>query len=488
MVMNSCISGREAAVRRVKGTGQRGFTLIELMIALLISLLILLGLVSLFVNMSRNTSELKKANEMIENGRFSLQALASELEHTAFWGGYIPQFDNLVYDFIPSDAPTAVPNPCAAFATWDAAYITNLIGVPIQSTDTLPAGAGCLTPLAQRGGTDVVAVRHLEQCVPGAADCDADVAGRLYMQSTRCQLELLAGQTVSATAGTIELDINAATGHPATATNKYTGTMIRIIDGAAAGSVRWITAYDDATRVATVTPNWAITPAAGTTYAFDYVFGTASFPLHTRTCVGTGTPAVQPIVSGPLSPKRRFLSSIYYVTDVAHPDRPADVVPTLVRTSLNLAGGAIAHQAPVQLVSGVDRFRIELGIDDTSDSGAAVDYTVARTWASTTVYDSPTNRGDGSPDRYVRCTTAAPCTALDYANAVVAKIYVLIRSRDRTPGYTDNKTYCVGQLNLDGTCPAAALFDPPAADEDYQRHLFTTTVRLTNVSGRRETP
>lgn len=486
MDMTSSMFGVSAARREMGSHQQRGFTLIELMIALLISLLILLGLVSLFVNMSRNTSELKKANEMIENGRFSLQALAGELEHTAFFGGYIPQYDNLVYDFVPVDAPTAVPNACAAFATWNSAYIANLIGVPLQSTDTLPAGAGCLGPLAQRGGTDVVVVRHLEQCVPGAADCDADVAGRLYMQSTRCQLELLAGQAVSATASTIELDLNAAAGHPATATNKYQGTMIRIIDGAAAGQFRWITAYDDATRVATVTPNWAITPAAGATYAFDYVFGTATFPLHNRTCVGTGTPAVQPIVSGPLSPKRRFLSNIYYVSDYAHPDRPGDVIPTLVRSSLDLAGGAIAHQAPVPLVNGVDRFRIELGIDDTSDSGAAVNYTAARTWANAAIYDSPTNRGDGSPDRYVRCTTAAPCTAADYANAVVAKIYIVIRSRDRTPEYIDNKTYCIGQLNLDGTCPAAAQYDP--VDDDYQRHLFTTTVRLTNVSGRRETP
>lgn len=466
---------------------ERGFTLVELMVALVLSLLIVLALVTLFVNMSRNSAELKKANDMIESGRFSMQALTTEIEHAGFWGGYVPQFDNLVNDDIPGDAPTAVPDPCTPYASWDADYINNLIGVPIQTTDTLPAGTGCLSPLSKRAGTDVVVVRHLERCLPGTTNCDADVAGRPYMQYSRCQLERLAGSPVSATASTVVLDADSSSGHPALV-NKFKGTMIRIVAGPGAGQFRWITAYDDASQTATVSPNWLTVPTSASTYAFDYVFGAGSYPLHTRECVGTGTPPtdVMPLTGGPLAPKRRFLSNIYYVTDVAHPDGGSDVVPTLVRASLNLSGGVIAHQAPAPLVSGVERLRVELGIDDVSDSGAAVDYTAARNWADPNVQVSPTNRGDGSPDRYVHCTAAAPCTANDYANAVVAKIYVLVRSRDRTPGYTDTKTYCIGQLNLDGSCPAAAQV--AAANDNYQRHLFTTSVRLINISGRRETP
>lgn len=487
-------SGRSRRVRWTASSLPGGFTLVELMIALVISLLILLGLVTLFVNMSRNTTELKKANEMIENGRFAMQALTSEIEHAGYWGGYVPQFDNLVYDGVPLDGPTAIPDPCAAYGpiatpAWTTPYVLNLIAVPIQTTETLPAGAGCLSPLAKRAGTDVVVVRRLEECETGVGACDAAVAGRLYMQSSRCQLEQFAGMPISATAGTVELDANAAAGHPTTgpeSVNKYKGTMIRIVGGTGMGQVRWITVYNDATRVATIAPDWTITPDSTSTYAFDYVLGTAAFPLHARACVGTGTPAVQPLTDGPLAPKQRFMSTIFYVSDYANPDRPGDVIPTLVRSSFEFAGGTNAHQAPVPLVSGVERFRVELGIDNLSDTGAAVDYTVARLWANPAIFDTPTNRGDGYPDTYIHCSAATPCTATDYANAVVAKLFVLIRSRDRTPGFTDNKTYCLGTLNLDGTCPAAAQV--AAANDDYQRHLFTTTVRLVNISGRRETP
>lgn len=460
----------------------RGFTLIELMIALLVSLLLLLGLTGLFVGMSRSSDELKKANDLIENGRFAAQALASELSHSAFWGGYVPQFDSLVEGGVPVDAPTAIPNPCLAYSAWDAGHVTNLIGVPIQTSDVLPSGAGCLSPLVKRAGTDVVITRNLDRCVPGTANCDADVLGRLYMQSTQCVPELNIQIVASATANTLVLVPAKSSGIDGV----YKGIMIRIKSGTGAGQVRYVTGYVGATRTATVAPAWTVVPDTTTVFAADYVLGNALHPLHTRACVGTGTPPALPITGGPFSPKRRFQSNIYYISEFPHPNRPGETIPTLVRSSIDLAGGVIAHQAPTPLVSGIEVLRIQLGIDDFSDSGAAVDYTVGRIWSDPNNQVSPINRGDGSPDRYVRCTTAVPCTANDLANAVSAKIYVLVRARDRTPGYVDNKTYCLGELNLDGSCPADSLI--AAANDAYQRHMFSTNVRLINVSGRRETP
>jgi len=66
------------------------------------------------------------------------------------------------------------------------------------------------------------------------------------------------------------------------------------------------------------------------------------------------------------------------------------------------------------------------------------------------------------------------------------KIYVLARSRDKTPGYTDTKTYCLGETAADGSCPAANQI--AAANDQYKRHVFSSSVRLINISGRRETP
>ena len=89
----------------------------------------------------------------------------------------------------------------------------------------------------------------------------------------------------------------------------------------------------------------------------------------------------------------------------------------------------------------------------------------------------PSNRGDGVPETpFVRCTTAVPCTAAQLANTVVVKIYVLARNSASTAGYTDAKTYSLGSTTLG------------PFNDGFRRHVFQTTVRLNNISGRRATP
>jgi type IV pilus assembly protein PilW len=61
-------------------------------------------------------------------------------------------------------------------------------------------------------------------------------------------------------------------------------------------------------------------------------------------------------------------------------------------------------------------------------------------------------------------------------NVAAVKLYVLTRANLATPGYTDTKTYTLGSTTLG-----------PFSDS-FKRHVFSTTVRLINVSGRRETP
>jgi len=459
----------------------RGFTLVELMIAMTISLVILAALVSVFVNMSRSTNEMAKTNSLIENGRFAIQLLQDDLVHAGYWGGYIPQFDNLTSTTVPGDAPTAVPDPCAAYSTWDSIYRINILGTPVQAYDTLPAGAGCLSPLAQRANSDVLVVRHAETCVPGVGNCDAAVAGRLYLQVPSCAAETNAGTARLATSNSITLASSASS-----VDGDYVGMSIRTVAGVGLGQTRTISAYSGSSKVATVSTAWTVIPDNTTTYAFDYMLGTNTYPLHTRNCVGTGSPATLPVTSGTLADKRRWVSNIYYITNVVNPDHPAEVIPTLVRSQFDFAAGTLAQQAPLAMIDGIDAFRVELGIDNISKSLAAVNYAQAIIWQDPTNQVLPTNRGDGAPDIYKRCTTAIPCTAADLANVVAVKIYVLARSRDKALGYTDTKTYCLGATASDGTCPAASLV--AAANDSYKRHVFTSSVRLINISSRRETP
>lgn len=459
----------------------RGFTLVELMISMVISLLILAALVSMFVNTSSSNRELEKINGLLESGRFAAQLLQEDLVHAGFWGGYVPEFDDLSSVVDPPDAPSGIPDVCQAYNTWNSSYRSNLLGIPVQSADVLPAGPGCVAPLAQKAGTDVLIVRHAETCVPGVGNCEPDAAGRLYLQPSLCTAETNAGTAQGGTGNSLTLSANASA-----VDGIYAGLTLRTVSGTAAGQVNSIVAYNGGTKVATMSSPWTFIPDSTTTYAFEYVLGTSSFPLHQRNCVGTGTPATLPVTAGAIADKRLFVSDLYYVHDFPHPDRPGETIPTLVRSRLDFAGGALAHQAPVALIEGVEGFRVELGIDNRSDTGAAVDYTNAIAWADPAIKTSPTNRGDGAPDEFVRCTTATPCTSAQLTDVVAVKLYILARTRDRTPGHLDDRSYCLGEYDPDGTCPAANTL--AAANDNYRRHVFSTSVRLVNISGRRETP
>lgn len=377
---------------------QAGFTLVELMISMAIGLLIVLALITLLINVNRNNSEMSKTNRVIENGRFALQLLQADISHAGFLGGYVPQFDDLSLgtSVVPADVPTAVPDPCLVYTTpWTAAYKGNLIGIAVQGYE-IPAvvPSPTLSVCADRvtnpkASTDVLFVRHAENCVPGVGDCPALTTGELYFQAARC------GTAVPSPAYALESDA-------------------------------------------------------------------ALLTLQNRDCATTAE-------------LRKFVSSLYYVRDYAV--TAGDGIPTLMRSQFGLSGGTLGHKTAEALIEGIEGFRVEFGIDNISDSAEAVDYTSAINWADAASLTSPRNRGDGIPDNaYVRCTTATPCTAAQLMNAVAVKLYVLVRSEKTTPGYSDAKTYQMGSTTLG------------PFNDAYKRHLFAQTVRLINISARRETP
>ncbi|MGN6389264.1 MAG: PilW family protein [Burkholderiaceae bacterium] len=465
---------RDGALRQRK---PGGFTLIELMIAITLSLLLVLVLTTLFLNISRANTEMGKTNGQIESGRFAMQILQSDIEHAGYWGSYVPQFDDLTLPagILPGDAPTAVPNPCLAFnaTNWTAAYKTNLIGIPIQAYDDVPTGCG--TVIANRkAGTDILVVRHAETCKVGDPNCEADTTGKIYFQSSLCSPTAQAGTTTTIT-------LNASSSG---ADNAYQNMTIRTLYGSGSNpqQARTIQSYAGSTKIATVTPAWTTSPDNTTVYsldATDYVLDTAGFTERAKDCA-TATE------------KRKFVSDIYYVRDYAV--TVGDGIPTLVRSQYDLAAGTVQPQPVVPVVSGIEGFNVELGIDSKSRCGTAVDYTTAlatapndlRDPATCTVNASntskntvPPNRGDGIPDGdFVRCTTAAPCTAAQLANATQVKVFLLARSEEASPGYTGNagKTYALGSTTLG-----------PFTDQ-IKRHVFSSTVRVVNVSARRETP
>lgn len=388
------------------------------MISLVIGLLIVLALLTLLINVNRNNSELTKTNRVIENGRFALQLLEADVSHAGFWGGFVPGFDDLSNAAVPTDAPTEIPDPCPAeFAGGTA------------STFATP------TYVANLIGIPVQAY-EIPAVVPSPtlSVCASKV---VRPQPKTDVLFVRHVETQSCVAG--------AAGCPASAGDLYF-QMNSCLDSTSPG-------YSTTSYVLATT--------------------TTAFTLYQGSC----TPAV-PIAAastGTRAQLRQYVSNLYYVRDYAV--TVGDGIPTLMRSQFGLSSGVLQYRGAEALVEGIEGFRVELGVDSTSATGAAVNHAQAVSFPDPTRLVRPSNRGDGYPDgSYVHCTTATPCTTAQLTNTVAMKIYVLVRSENKTAGWVDDKTYTLGSTTLG-----------PFNDQ-YKRHLFTQTVRLTNVSTRRETP
>lgn len=388
---------------------QRGFTLIEMMVAVTIGLLIMVGVLSLYLNLRRTNDGMANTNALIENGRFAIQVLQEDLEHAGFWNGYVPPFDDLSFSDIPPAAgtfggvPNVLPPACGSFSTWTLQQKAALVGVAVQTYPAPPSEcSGIVTD--QQPNTDIVVVRHVDTCVPGIGNCKTQGVlgdGSVYFQVSSCD-----SQSISPV------------------------------------------------------PNPPPPAESPSSYVLDT--NASVFTLHKLNCVT-------------LAEVRKFVTNLYYVRSYAV--TKGDGIPTLMRSQFDSG----ATQAAVPMVEGVEAFRIELGIDYLTRSGNTVSYTAysnAIDWSDGTMAP-PRNRGDGSPDSFIHCGTKAsddPCTVGTLVNVVGAKLYILVRSRATTPGYTSTKTF-----------PSALGWTIPTGD-GYQRHLFTSSATLINVSRRRQTP
>jgi type IV pilus assembly protein PilW len=175
--------------RAINAKLPRGFGLVELMVSMAIGLVIIAALVALFMGTSRNNREMATANSVIENGRFAIQLLEDDLVHAGYWGTWVPRFDNPTVQVAPGDAPAAVPDPCLAYdpGDWDAAYYSNLIGIPVQVYEADDAGLPCGVVIERAvPDSDVLVVRHAETCVPGVGECEADIDEQIYIQASLC--------------------------------------------------------------------------------------------------------------------------------------------------------------------------------------------------------------------------------------------------------------------------------------------------------------
>lgn len=188
------MSGQWQGGRASSTRAQRGFSLIELMIAMLLSLVLLAGVTTLVVSMSRTHNDMQGKSELFDNGRYATTYIADDIRHAGFYGSY----GNVSMD--PS--LSSLPDPCAT----SAATIETHLGLALQGYDN-PSDASsvsCLASANHVSGTDILVTRRAAR---DATAVDSLTDGAIYIQGGPTGYVLAAAEgTTSDDEATFDLD------------------------------------------------------------------------------------------------------------------------------------------------------------------------------------------------------------------------------------------------------------------------------------------
>lgn len=329
--------------------GQRGLTLIELMLAIVLGFLISAVVLSLYINTSRSLAQNERYAWMQENARFALRVLSEDLAMADFWGRVVAT-DTITTNV---SSPTGDCGIDIDIFNGDSALLFNNYHDPAAIEHFTP----CATITADvRPSTDVVAVKRVEGSFTASTFVDAaDVDG----DSDTTEILTLGDSDLND--GTVYL--------------RSTGSAGTFVDDADPGNP----------------------PATGQT---DWQY----------------------------SPR------IYFVRD--YTETPGDQLPALCRLALSGAG----LTASECLAEGIEDLHVEFGIDTDKDA-------VANIYTSTP-------------------------TPADMENAVSARVFLLARSVEVDPHFTNDTQYVLGDAVV------------PAANDGYYRRVYSTTVALRNSMAR----
>ncbi len=175
-----------------------GFSLIELMVAMVVGLIIVSGAFSLHSG-TRKTQQVNEMQmDLVADARFAIDMIAYDLRHAGMWGG--TNKSGLI-DCKSTDAactataagdtpPTSMAGDCSVGWYYD-------LSRPIFATnDSNPYSATCI-PASEsyQAGTDVIEIRYADSNVPAALLANQAyvrsnfVNGRVFVGSTQPELD-----------------------------------------------------------------------------------------------------------------------------------------------------------------------------------------------------------------------------------------------------------------------------------------------------------
>lgn len=169
-------------------TNFRGMSLVELLVAMGIGSVLMLGLATTFKNSSDTAREMERSGRLIENGRYAVDLLATELHHAGYYGHY---YENLT-------TPAALPDPCEIGST---ANISSALAMPLQGytaasltarpdiSATTCDNKNLFITTNLKAGSDIIAVRRASTAILTGNP----VTNEVYIQANPRDAEILLG-------------------------------------------------------------------------------------------------------------------------------------------------------------------------------------------------------------------------------------------------------------------------------------------------------
>jgi type IV pilus assembly protein PilW len=156
---------------------QAGLSLIELMVSITLGLLVLSGVLTAFFNTSKARSEVERTSRQIENGRYAVDLISTDLRLAGFFGEFSAG---------AAPAPAALPaDGCSLTAAdWNTWLPFHVMGYDSTGFTSPSCTLANLKP-----GADVLVVRRARTCVAGVAGCEPVSAGTPYIQTSSCASE-----------------------------------------------------------------------------------------------------------------------------------------------------------------------------------------------------------------------------------------------------------------------------------------------------------
>lgn len=204
----------------MRKTRNTGFGLVEILIALSLGLVIVLGVSQLFTTGSSTMSSLEETGRRIENSVFAGEMVASDLRLVGYWGEAATPIavgepllspgemvESLgAFTVVPSNMP---PHACLGTAEGDF-YTTALSGAEEKAYIELVYGMSyplltgnggvlsseldkCNAGTTPAVGSEFIAIRRASSCALSDAGCEAAADGMFYMQHQACDALNTAG-------------------------------------------------------------------------------------------------------------------------------------------------------------------------------------------------------------------------------------------------------------------------------------------------------